>query len=355
MPVRDEAQLIRLCRVLCIFFMMYVHVSPGLSHASIVSGGELTWLGDLLGHILGRASVATLSLVSGYLLIRTAASMPISLIARRRFRTLLVPMLVWNLIYYLLLLAKAGFSGTRATAALQEDGNDLLALLTGLTGPTANLSLFFLRDLFVSLIIVRLLVPWLRRFPIPIIAGVCGATLLDLLEPVVFRPSILLFVCAGAIYALKANHLTAWLAPKVLGPSGAALAVGLFLIQKAQGPVAAEAESLMLRALLTLGTLTLCARLAKTGAGGWLAEFELRIFETYLVHASLIGILWLIWSTLVGGPHDFSYVVFFLGMPLVSIMGGQILGAFLDRAPGMVQMLFRGKSRDALRQGRSGP
>lgn len=355
MPVHDEAQLIRLCRVLCIFFMMYVHVSPGLSHASIVSGGELTWLGDVLGHFLGRASVATLSLVSGYLLIRTAASAPISMIVRRRFRTLIVPMLIWNLIYCLLVLAKASFSDMKATNALLEDGNDLLALLTGLTGPTANLSLFFLRDLFVSLIIVRLLVPWLRRFPVLIISGICGVTLLDLLEPVVFRPSILLFVCAGAIYALKANHLTAWLTPKVLGLSGAALAAGFFLLREAHGSVAFEAENLMLRVLLIFGTLTLCAQLSETRAGGWLAKFEPRIFETYLVHAPLISILWLIWSTLIGGPHDFSYVIFFLIMPLVAIVAGQTLGAFLDRAPGMVQMLLRGKSRDARRQGRSGP
>lgn len=329
--------------------MMYVHVSPGLSQASIVSGGSFNWLEDTLGNNLGRASVATLSLISGYLLVRTAASLPVLLVARRRFRTLLVPMLVWNLIYCLLVWGKVVFLGYASDNALVGESKDLLAMLTGLTGPTANLSLFFLRDLFVSLIVVRLILQWLRRFPVLIMMVFGAATLLDWLEPVIFRPSILFFVCAGAVYAQRASDLTGWLTPKILALVGVSMAVGLFLLRNTHASVASEAEDLMRRVLLIFLTLMVCSYLVGTRAGGWLAEFEPRIFETYLMHVPLISILWMPWSAYIGGAQDYSYTLFFLSMPVVAMGAGQILGALIDGRPPVIQMMLRGKNRNAWR------
>ena len=117
----SESAQIGICRVLCIFFMMSVHVSPGLGQASLVSTGSLAWLGTLWGDFLGRASVAALSFISGYLLIRTAAEAPLASVARRRFRTLVVPMLSWTLIFCLLRIGKATALGTPEEIRSSED------------------------------------------------------------------------------------------------------------------------------------------------------------------------------------------------------------------------------------------
>ena len=49
----DESAQIRICRILCIFFMMSVHVYPGLSSPSVISTGDFAWIGSAWG-FLGR-------------------------------------------------------------------------------------------------------------------------------------------------------------------------------------------------------------------------------------------------------------------------------------------------------------
>jgi fucose 4-O-acetylase-like acetyltransferase len=343
----SESAQIGICRVLCIFFMMSVHVSPGLGQASLVSTGSLAWLGALWGGFLGRASVAALSFVGGYLLVRTAAGAPLASLARRRFRTLIVPMLSWSLIFCLLRAGRAMVLGRPEEILLLQPESDPLALLTGLTGPTANLSLFFLRDLFVSSILVWLLRPFLAARPGPVLGLLAVATVLDLTAPIVFRPSILLFVAAGAAHATRSETLSGELTWPRAAAVALGLAAGLLILSglgSAPGPIR-ELEDLLRRGLLVVLALAASAALADTRAARLILPLERRIFETYLLHVPLIGMLWLPWTMLVGGPEADSYLLFFLLAPVAALAAGLGLGAACDRAPAALQTLLRGKVR----------
>jgi hypothetical protein len=344
----DESEQIRICRVLCILFMMSVHVSPGLSKASVISTGSFAWLGLLWGDVLGRASVAALSFISGYLLIRTASGRSVAEVARRRFRTLVVPMLVWGLIFCLLQAGEAVAVGEPRESVLFRPGGDLLAALTGLTGPTANLSLFFLRDLFVSAVLVQLLRPALTTAPWPVLGAIALVTVFDLAEPLVFRPSILFFLAAGAVHATRSEALSDWLTGRAAVTVALLLAAGLLLASRLApdgvAPVR-ELEDLLLRSILVVLALFASAALAGSRAAGWLLPPERRIFETYLLHVPLIGMLWVPWTVLVGGPGEASYLLFFLLAPVVAIAAGMSFGALCDRLPAPAQMLLRGKVR----------
>jgi hypothetical protein len=344
----DESTQIRICRVLCIFFMMSVHVSPGLGQASVVSTGGLAWVGMLWGDLLGRASVAALSFISGYLLIRTASERPVAEVARRRFRTLVVPMLVWNLAYCLLQLGEAVALGRPDASVLLRPGGDLLAALTGLTGPTANLSLFFLRDLFVSALLVQLARPALTAAPWPVLGAIALVTVFDLAEPLVFRPSILFFLAAGAVYAMRSETLSDRLTGRAVATVAIVCAAGLLLTSRLApegiGPTR-ELEDLLRRTILVVLALVASAGLAGTRAAGWFLPPERRIFETYLLHVPLIGVLWLPWTVLVGGPDEASYLLFFLLAPVAAVAAGMGFGALCDRLPAPAQMLLRGKVR----------
>lgn len=334
--------------MLCIFFMMCVHVNPGIDNASVVSTGEFAWIGRSMGDFLGRASVAALSLISGYLLMRTTADVPLMVIARRRFRTLIVPMLTWNLIFCALLLAKVLAFGVASDNVLVDGETGLFANLTGLTGPTANLALFFLRDLFVSALIVRLTAPWLVRWPVAAMALIGAVTLFDLAEPLVFRPSILFFVAAGAIYASRAPSLAAPLTRRrviltVLALLGAMSLLALLPLEH-EGSVR-EAHDLLRRCLLVVFMLVAGATLALTRIGAWILPFERRIFETYLLHVPLMSVLWVPWALLVGQADEPQYVLFFLAAPPVALVCGLAFGSFCDRLPRSVQMLLRGKAQ----------
>lgn len=341
----DESQQLQICRVLCIFFMMSVHVNPGMGAASVVSVGDFAWLGNLWGNFLGRASVAALSFFSGYLIIRTASAVSLADVARRRFGTLIVPMLVWNLIFCLLLIIKVRILDEPSNNPIWKPDVDLLALLTGLTGRTANESLFFLRDMFVALLIVKFTAPWLRRWPLLVLGGVLVVTLFHLTAPLIFRPSILFFVAAGAVCAQRTDRLAELMTLRRMIIAAAIIIAALAALSTTQGAMAAEAKDLLRRSLLVLLMLSVSAALTNTLTGQRIADLESRIFEAYLLHVPLIGVLWLPWTALIGGPEDTSYLFFFLGMPVGAMVAGRAFGQLCDRLPASAQRLLRGKAR----------
>lgn len=348
---------IRLARVICIFFMMSVHVPPGLEQASAITTGDFALLGRIWGDILGRASVASLSFISGYLFWRTMRQARLAEVVRRKFRTLILPMLTWNVIFVAVYVAGTLASG--GTPAPERNpfaaGADPVAALTGLTGPTANQALFFLRDLFVALVLLRLLAPWLARAPLPILAAIAGITLFDLVEPVIFRPSILFFTAAGAVAAQRIDRLSALCRPRLVLPAGIALLLAFGLVRLsagALGPAGAEAVNLLGRSLLVLAILPVSLWLTRTRVGEALARLEPRIFETYLLHVPLIGGLWVFWSTAVGGARNDLYTLFFLASPLFALLVAQVTSAATDRLPAAAQLALRGKARGT---GAAGP
>jgi hypothetical protein len=102
-----------------------------------------------------------------------------------------------------------------------------------------------------------------------------------------------------------------------------------------------EALDLLRRGLLVL---LASARLVGTRPGAWFATLGGSIFETYLLHVPLIGILWVAWSTAVGGPGDPSYLGFFLAAPVAAVAAGRALSAILGRSPPWLQRLARGRA-----------
>jgi hypothetical protein len=127
----EESRLIETLRVFCITAMMWVHVNPGVSSPSVVTSGDYALVGAVFGNTLGRVSVSLLSFISGYLLWQRAKTMPVGGLAMRRFRSVLVPMLVWSAIYILLALMKeplSGIAGERLGRNHRADGEPFALL-----------------------------------------------------------------------------------------------------------------------------------------------------------------------------------------------------------------------------------
>lgn len=98
---QTDSDMIRFCRVVCIFFMMTVHFYPYESNETIINSGSFEIVGLVFIDFLGRASVATLSLISGYLLSRSLSNKSLFHIIIQRGQALLVPMITWNLVFLL--------------------------------------------------------------------------------------------------------------------------------------------------------------------------------------------------------------------------------------------------------------
>lgn len=345
--IRSESDMIRIARVLCIFFMMSVHVPPG-SEISVINTGGMAWLGTIWQDILGRASVAALSFISGYLLIGSAAQRSLGEMIKRRWAVLIVPMLLWNSIFVLLVLG-AGLSGHDSTAwekLVEASPSTLLNLLTGLYGPTLNLSLVFLRDMFVCSVLILSFWHWIRAIPLASLMLFLAIALFDWLDPLVLRPSILLFMVAGALCRDHGISLSR-LAEKRFGlPIMIASVVLLAILRMVphDGHAMHELANLLLRTSLVFGCLILVGFLARYSIWQKMGRISDSIFLVYLSHVPIMSILWVAWKHYVGGPIDPSYIAFFVSTPLMAIFAGLGLNRLLRKAPQPLRRAVSGRS-----------
>lgn len=349
MDDRDSTQ-IELIRVFCILSMMWAHVSPGLSIPSAVNGGTFDWLGNILGHTLGRVSVTTLSFISGFLLWQSQESRRMRDIVLHRFGAVVVPMLAWSAIFLILAVFKEFALGHPSTAlrSITPDARGLIDAWTGVGGPMANASLFFLRDLFVATVLLCLAAPLFDRAPWLVVGAILAATLAQVTAPVVFRPSILCFMALGA-WANRRGLTIGWLSrPAVALTAGFVLvATGLLLAhgREAAGDLIVRAIDLVRRG--SVGAFVL----ALTGAGmrlfplGRVARLGRHSFLAYLSHASVIGLFWVLWTARVGDQNAASYLIFYLGTPFLAFALAAVAGALLDRGPRTLLLLLRGRAR----------
>ena len=347
-----DSRQIEILRVACITAMMWVHVSPGLSAPSAVTIGAYSFIGDFLGNTLGRISVSLLSFVSGYLLWHRAISRPFLVLARERFKSIAVPMLVWGAIFILLVETKFHVLGlpSRSLTRIEGDPWSLLNAWTGLFAPTANLSLFFLRDLFVAALIVRAIAPMVDRAPLVAALLAFAISSTDLLVPLIFRASILQFVVLGAVSARLGLTFAALSRPTVALPIGALLtSAGYLLAEPHSVPIVSALDiPLLFRRLglcfLMLASSAVVLRLFPNTA---LIQMGRHSFLAYLMHVPLIGVLSVAWGLRIGDIEDPSYIVFYLGAPFLVMSVTAIGGRILDASPDALQTALRGKTRAA--------
>lgn len=338
-------------RVLCVTAMMWVHVSPGLSEPSVVTTGDYPLIGAVFGETLGRISVSLLSFLSGYLFWSTASKRPFEEIAQRRFLSVMVPMLVWSTLYVMLASAQTA-TGEGVASSVRDVGAtilDFVNAVTGLAGPTANQSLFFLRDLFAVTMIAALLRPLIRHFPTSLGIGIVIAGSFDVYAPLVFRPSILQFFLIGAVLARLGVSISRLSQPMIALPIGYLLTVlGIVLTQRPElfGPMTSEVPSFVRRSGIAFLMMAIAASLVALAPRLRIDRLGRHAFLAYLMHVPMISVLWFFWRHFVGGPDLPSYTVFFLFAPLVSFALSVFLGGELDHAPERLQTLLRGKSFD---------
>lgn len=344
---RAESRQIEVMRVFCITTMMWVHVNPGLSLPSFVNGGPMGGVGHVLGDTFGRISVTTLSFISGYLFWKTGVHRPLSDVLRRLAFSIYAPCLVWSGIFIVLALFQGAFLG-RSSSAISGLGTrwqDYVSAWTGLLGPTANTSLFFIRDLVVSTVLVRGLAPVIQRWPWLALAGAFLVTVAVPTEPLLFRPSIFFFMVCGAATGSVGLTLPQMSRPTVAVP------VGLAAFWVAQVLMADFPESGLLGAFLDLlrrgGMGLIIAALAAVVQRDLvlrnLSEVSRHSYLAYLTHGTVIGVGWFIWKALVGDEMQPSYLVFYLAAPLAVYGGAMRAGRVLDHAPEIAQLLIRGK------------
>lgn len=344
---KTESRMIDILRVLCITWMMWVHLSPGESIPSVVNGGSYDLLGDVLINVFGRISVAALSFVSGYLFWSTGIHKGLRDVMRRLVFAIYAPMLFWSAIFILLAVAKVRFLG-QPSAGLADVGPgwiDVLSAWSGILGPTANQSLFFVRDLIVSTFLLRAFAPVMRQLPMLVVAVALYLAVFRLAEPVLFRPSIFLFVVLGATAARSGVTLLRLSQPDIFLPAGLLLTLLAYLASRLfwSAPDYQTIADTLRRAGLAFLIFGFAGAIQRVWPNANFARISRHSFLAYLTHAITAGVVWSVWTRLVGGAGDASYLLYFIFTPAFAYFVAVRLGILLDRCPPVLQVLVRGR------------
>jgi fucose 4-O-acetylase-like acetyltransferase len=189
---------IAIARLIGIMGIVYVHAWTGRT-AEELAAVAFSWqavLRTVLGEVFGRSAVPLLGMISGWLVVSTATRQRYAAFLIGKARTILLPMLLWNVIAILLVGAAATFGDLKAPTPTSI-GWTLNELVPLVQANDVNVQMPFLRDLFVCMmlapVLVRASTAWLALVAsIVVVWSVSGVHV-----PLLLRPHILLFFTAG--------------------------------------------------------------------------------------------------------------------------------------------------------------
>ncbi|MEO1314869.1 MAG: hypothetical protein AAFV27_13480, partial [Pseudomonadota bacterium] len=181
-----------------------------------------------------------------------------------------------------------------------------------------------------------------------ILAVVLVLSLFRAMEPVVLRPSILLFVLAGAYLATTRWTLSDFSAARVALPATAVLlllSIGARYLPISHPELAAELPNLTARASLVFLIMWVAGGLAarsNVDEFGWIRSL---LFLTFLSHSIVSQVLGEVIQRLPIDLMDPIYMVFYFGSIATFILVGWVLTKIVPLLPGWAQLALSGRQR----------
>ncbi len=350
-PTREAIQI---ARVLCILGIVYVHAWTGLT-AEQISALDHTGQGILrfvLIELVGRSAVPLLGAISGWLSGPSAAKRSYGAFVRVKARTVLAPMLLWNLIALPLVSGSAALF--HLPAPVPASVREALDWIGCVAQPNPiNVQISFLRDLFLCMcaapLLTRLPDRWL--WALWLLAAAWSISNLNLY--VLLRPQILLFFLSGMLARrhLTAERIARWpligcLAPYLLLlPGKVIVSVQDDAWLKAH-VVAANAIDMPLRFAAALAVWRIALALVPTQAGKRIMGAERYAFLLFCCHLVLIWLLGPPIGLVTGRMGAPGYVPFLLLQPLLALGGTVLVGQTLLLASRPAAKLLSGGRLD---------
>ncbi|MBC2773153.1 acyltransferase [Rhizobium sp. AQ_MP] len=337
-------------RVLLIAGIVFVHIpyDPATS-PYLGTHGIGDWIRIYLGDSLFRIGVPCLSAISGYLLFRRGLSdFDYQKVMRTKARTVLLPFLLWNLSFLLLVLVAQslgighGYLPNVADATPREVTSHALALEAW----PVNLPLYFLRDLLLCLALSPVIGHLVARYPRTTLLLFLAYAVLPVPSGIFLKKSILFGFSLGAFAALHqvdVQRLDAHARPviTVVGLASVMLAAGLYATGP-QYPQWLDVSRDLVSMSGIFGAWALSGLLIQTRLGSRLGTGSGLSFWIFCAHYPLLVALWMIWNRTEGVP----YLAFYILAPIVTIAVLLASHALLNHlAPGILAILTGNRVR----------
>ena len=206
----DVSRRISMLRPLLIIGVVYVHVAGVSDLPSELAPGIFNWFAAFFKNGVFRGTVPTMSLIAGFLLFSSGLDRQPGKLFKKKFVTLLVPFIIFNLYCFgFMELVNLMFGQVFPTLATwHETAGRTAEFIFGVTTYPINGPLHFVRDMMVAIAMVPLLSFMLRT--LPWIGFIASAIFfgMDYDGLLIFRASsLLLFYVGGAAAIYKWNLL----------------------------------------------------------------------------------------------------------------------------------------------------
>ena len=314
---------INLMRIVLISGIIFVHVpyDPATS-PYLGQFGPLDWLRVFLGDSLFRIGVPCLSAISGYLLFhRGWARFDYRRTLRTKAMTILLPFLLWNTAFLLLVFAAQsnGIGAGYLPDVVGATPRDLASLGLALEAWPINIPLYFLRDLLLCLLLSPLIALAILHYPRIVLSLMLAYAVLPLPNGIFLKKSILFgfsFGVCAALHRIDITRIDRMAGAVVLAVLASAVLLSLALYATGpEFPVWLD----MLRSLTAIagifGAWALSALLIRTGPGQSLSRLGGLSFWIFCAHYPLLILFWMVWNRL--GIRD--YPLFFAASPVLAL------------------------------------
>ncbi|MEJ7928267.1 acyltransferase [Sphingobium sp. AN641] len=339
---------IAIARVLCILGVVYVHAWTGLNGEALerLRGTPQETLRWVLMEAMGRSAVPLLGMLSGWLVAGSTRTRNWSDHVRRKARTVLAPMLIWNAIA-ILLVSGVAWAGLLAAPIPQSWGWLAQEMLILSRNPDINVQMPFLRDLFLCMVAAPLFVR-LPSWTLLTVGAVAGAAhIFGLGPPLLMRASILCFFLIGMVARrtdladriVAVPLLLASLPYAVLMPTRLAIA-----LHPGIAPQLGATVDLCARFAAALFMWRLAWALVPTRFGSLLRWFEPYAFFLFCAHLILIWLGGPLIGALTGPLGSPLYPLYLIAQPLLMLAAVVAIVQGLRRvAPALTDWLSGGR------------
>lgn len=334
---------IAIARVICILAVIYVHSPPYGDYVptEIASIDGVMWV---VREVLARSSVPLLSIVSGFLTARLDTGSYADQL-RKKAKTLLVPLVLWNIIA----LAKESVTSGGKLPPLDA----LPRLLLGFDGYPQLLQLYFLRDVFVCNLLLPVFLLGIRQWPRVTLALLLANAVANADLALFTNSAIPLFFAVGLALGegqLSANAMLR--RPALWAASAALVLVAVAVLPFAFGVSARNWPGMIENAVVVVqrvaGSIVFwyAAGLALNRSAGRLTRrIEPIIFFVFCSHPLLLGAAWLVYRAIGLNPESPIVLLFFLASPVIVLVLSIISIAVLARTvPALLRALMAGRA-----------
>lgn len=255
-----------------------------------------------------RATVPVLSTISGFLLFHANLDRDFGALLKKKFKTLVVPFLAFNLPLLCVAYLASKYIGLQLPYDLAAaDAMAWLNAAFGIEGSPINYPLNFLRDLVVIMLMAPLFSLYLRRNPFVGLVVVAVIFMLNLDGPLILRNTMPITFYIGAMAAVCNWNLKAL-------DRFAFLCIGLFLAACCIVITFRIPNLTLLRLVSVFLLWPASAVLYDTAIGKWLARKSKYSFFIFVSHAPLLAVSWMLYrkySSLI------PYELYWLLTPLI--------------------------------------